>query len=202
MTNNYLTRLILICFLQACFFCCFTQNPSSKYPLDFNIAYSDEAWEKADCIFSNEDRNILESRAFFNYTTPTFREQSGKQNLIEADASVVREDRKIFLELQIRIHSINARRSFGKIKAGERMKVYLINGQYFYTENSEKDKGRVSRDEGISYYRIKLALEKDDIKSLKKHFVDKIGIMWEKGYQEYEIHNIDLIKNQLNCIKA
>ena len=42
--------------------------------------------------------------------------------------------------------------------------------------------------------------DKSDFDMLAKHELDKLGIVWAQGYEEYEVSNIDLIKNQINCL--
>ena len=39
------------------------------------------------------------------------------------------------------------------------------------------------------------------MKELGKKLVTLIGIVWEEGYQEYEVQNFNLLKNQINCLK-
>lgn len=56
-------------------------------------------------------------------------------------------------------------------------------------------------DDGDVEYIVVGELEKDDQKMIKKCELKSIGLLWQSGFEDYEIYNIDLIKEQLSCLK-
>ena len=72
---------------------------------------------------------------------------------------------------------------------------------YLYLENIERDKGKIEKRIRKTFYQGVYPIPKSKLKQLKKHFIYKMGVMWEEGYEEYDIINIDLIKNQINCLE-
>ena len=69
-----------------------------------------------------------------------------------------------------------------------------------YLENIERDRGKVKRNDKYTLYEGTFSITKSNASLLKKHSIDKISVLWEEGLEEYEVMNIDLVKNQLNCL--
>ena len=162
--------------------------------------------EAVDCTWrlgdSANNTSIIEyvSLPFFNHSSSNFKKWSNKEYLITCFANLTSIDGSNFLVLKLIINSTNAKRTYGDLERNARMKLFFSNGDFIYLENIERDKGRLNRAEEHTRYSCVMAIDKSDKKALQKNPVYKIGIMWEEAYQEYEIQNIDLIQNQLNCL--
>lgn len=139
-------------------------------------------------------------RLWFAYNNPQFEQFNKNDFLLKAFAKLYLADDQCFLIMHIRIASINAKRSFGAIPSQAKMKLYLSNGDHIYLESVERNRGKIDRIEGVTNYKAVLNIDKSDYKALSKNHCKKIGFYWEEGYQEYDIQNFDLIKNQMTCI--
>jgi hypothetical protein len=185
------------------------QKDPISYTQASQIKLSDDTFKSSDCIFidnsSQKDAELIvtefESRPLFVYTHPKLRRWMTDKFLMEASARLYRANDNVFLRLQIRINSENARGSYGDLEQGQKIKLIFNNGEHLYLENIERDKGKVNKAEKLTLYEGIYPLSKQNIKDLKKRDVYRLGIIWEEGYEEYEIHNIDLIKNQLSCLE-
>ena len=76
----------------------------------------------------------------------------------------------------------------------------MINGQRVYGRNINNDKGQIESYTGHTLYTGIYELKKDDINALKNQYLDHIGIIWSSGYEEYDIYNVDFLKNQIKCL--
>ncbi len=182
------------------------QENFPSYQLGLSKIKSNIKGESFDCAktleTSKDQQDVIafKDKPLFLYTTPDFSKWSKRKNLMEASAHLYQVDKSLFLIISIQINSINAKRSYGNIARNTQMKIYLDNGNHIYLENIERDKGKVNRSEEKTNYKCILPIDKSDRKLLQKNFITKIGIMWGEGYQEYEVHNLDLIQNQLQCL--
>ena len=50
-------------------------------------------------------------------------------------------------------------------------------------------------------YALSFELDKSQIKKLKKYEIDKVGVEWSSGYEEYEVYEVDALMNQLSCLE-
>lgn len=185
---------------------CLAQNAVPWFTTDELLEDDSKALETVDCTWrlgdSANNATIIEfvSLPFFNHSSSNFKKWSNKEYLINCFANLTQIDGSNFLILKLVINSTTAKRTYGDLEKGARMKLFFSNGDFIYLENIEKDRGRLFRAEEHTRYTCVMAIDKSDRKTLLKNPVYKLGIMWEEAYQEYEIQNIDLIMNQLNCL--
>lgn len=142
----------------------------------------------------------FEWRPLFFYTHEDYKQWLETRALIETKAKIYKADKSTFVLMEIKINSQNAKQSYGGLEFRAKLKCFLVNGEFVYLENVERTRGRTNRKENYTLYEPVFALENYEMRALKKHGINKIGLIWEEGYQEYEIQNIDLLKNQINCL--
>lgn len=165
------------------------------------------AFEAYDCSYqkadeSSEEDNIteLDNRLLFAYTHPQYTKFMDDKYLLKCYSHLARAEDNYFLILSFEINSMNAKRSFGDIESGVKMKLFFDNDQHIYLTSVEHDRGHLDRINKKTLYEAVLHIDKKDLKAIQKHNSMRLGFIWEEGYQEYAIQNIDLIKNQLNCL--
>ncbi|MBT8190069.1 MAG: hypothetical protein KJO29_06540 [Bacteroidia bacterium] len=142
----------------------------------------------------------FESKPLFVYTHPQVRKLLKGDHLMETEAHIYKAGDNIFLVLDIIINSENARMTYGDLDQGARLKIGFVNSQNLYLENIERDRGLVDRNRKTTSYQGVFRISKSKFKDLRKSNILTMGLFWEEGYEEYEIINVDLIKNQLNCL--
>lgn len=200
---NKLIIIFVIFFISGCF------NLSSQESLTWFQASSFESNDVSD----DKDCKIQESSSssqtytveyasqpLFVYTHPQVRQYLDKKFLIEATAHVEKVEKNEFLIIEYKINSSQAKTNYGNLEKGSKIKVKLLDNGHIYLENIERDRGKVKKSADYTIYTGTYALTKESSNALRKNSIDKITVLWEEGVEEYEIQNINLVKNQLKCL--
>ena len=179
----------------------------------FNSEYSfnSEGYEKQflenppDCVYKLIKSKLqsveMESRNLFYYTHPKLKKVLKDKQLMEGKGHLYKVEENIFLVLSFEINSMNAKKSYGDLDAQSQIKITFDNNDYIYLNNIERDKGKTDKRMRKTFYQGVYPIPKAKLKQLRKHFIYKLGVMWEEGYEEYDIINIDLIQNQIKCLE-
>ena len=142
----------------------------------------------------------IANETLIEYTHPKLASFYKKDSYLTADAGLMLIDKSYFLVLDIVINSRDAVRTYGTIQNGAPLKAELINGESAYMfAVSEFEGNPIPNEDKIKYQAI-FVVNKADYKLLKKSEISKLGLLWSSGYEEYEIYNIDLVMNQLECL--
>ena len=137
---------------------------------------------------------------FFSFTPDKLEEHLQGTPFISCHAQLAKSNKLMFINLEIEIQTKSARDTYGGIDKGSALRIELINGDKLLAYNVKRDYGTLSADEESVIYNVIYSLDNDDIKSLSKFDLDKLGIIWSTGYEDYEIYYTDFIINHLNCI--
>jgi len=197
-------KLILTCTLLFLIGIISAQSYSKSYELHGRSESSVES--NMDCslekVVLNNGKEAMQfnSRPLFIYASEEFKQWSAGNYLLETEAYIYKTNKQVFLVFDFQFNTINAKKTYGSIDQKAQFKVYWQNGESIYLKNIEKDKGRISRDNNTTYYQGAVLLDKQDLRELSKNNIVKLGVEWQNGYQEYEVYNQSLIKNQLNCL--
>lgn len=175
-------------------------------PLDIKQLAEDNT--SSDCALKSSGFNsktgfneiIFEDKPFFVYTHPQVKKYMKHQYLMETEAHTEKINDNYFVIMNYKLNSDRAKTNYGNLEKDGRIKVALLNGDNIYLKNIARDRGKVRKSKKSTRYTGTYALDKEDIKALKKTSISTITVLWEEGVEEYQIQNINLIKNQLNCI--
>lgn len=129
-------------------------------------------------------------KSFFK-DTPYFR---GKSKMSKHKSGAV------YLTFSFVISTTTAKRDFGSLDKNAFCFVTLFSGETIRLSNLTLDQGRINSNSKETTYEGVYLLNNSDIRSLKKSPVASIRVVWSTGFEEYEVHNINLLKNQLNCL--
>lgn len=172
----------------------------------FQASSMDDASEirvSSDCVVEKESTDSglneieFKPRQFFVYTHPQIRQYMTEGYLMECMANVQKVEDNTFLILEYKINSEKAKLNYGNLEKGGKIRVDLSNRDHVYLENIERSRGKVRRTDKYTSYTGTYAINKDNVNLLKKHYIDRITVLWEEGVETYEIQNVDLVKNQL-----
>lgn len=174
--------------------------------------WNDKAWQDktGDCIIvkSGYDESLqaniteLEAKPFFIHTVPEFKKWMGNKYLVEAKAHLYKADKSIYLIIDFKVNSKGAKATYGNLNYGAQMKCFFDDDDFVYLKNVELDKGKINRRDDYTIYQGVFSIDNSNSKKLKRNRLQRIGIIWEEGYQEYDIQNSSLIQNQLECVKG
>ena len=138
--------------------------------------------------------------SFFNYTPPEIKNDLQEENLIQCRGQIVKADDQASLHLNIQINSLKAQEYYGTIDAGYILKVIFLDEQELSLKCAAGSKGVMPRNQKNYIYPVGYKLSSREIRMLSKKEIDKIGIQWSSGYEEYPIYEIDFLMNQVLCL--
>lgn len=143
-----------------------------------------------------------ENALLFDYTPEKLKTYFKTNNLLKTNASIRKEGKDFFLHLQISIMSKDAAKNYGFIAEGSLMKIFLVNGRNIALHSGVKSSTRIENYTGNTIYDVFYPINKDALNNLIKFPLDTLGIMWSSGFEKYEIYQVDILMNQLNCLKS
>ncbi len=150
--------------------------------------------------FSGERRRELQREELFRYTNPSLRPYlQGREHII-CQASVSQNGKLYLLNLTFTISDANAKRAFGSLPKNGVAILKFLDGETLALTNLRADEGRTSDDKITHTFTGQYVLDAAALKKMQKSLLDKIRIAWATGYEDYEIHQVDLIARQLGCL--
>ncbi len=160
-----------------------------------------------DIKFDGTDQTInqyvkeLEAEPLFTFTPDLFKSMLVDYPLVEGKGALLTTGGYVYLEMNLKVNSSRARKDYGYVERGSLIKFFLMDGSSFYSNNISNSLPKMSEDRQSTHYVVSCSLDKEEIKLMNKSYIDKIGVIWTKGYEEYEIYNVDFFVNQLYCIQ-
>lgn len=161
---------------------------------------------QCDIVFDGEDvekgeyRKSTSMQPIFSFTNKEMKSYYKEKNFINATSSVSKIGKYYYIFLDVKLKTNKAFKSYGLIPKNEDLIIKLIDGSIIKATTLTYINAEVLPNNEESIYR---AFYKIGVKSLKKIAsteVDQIGIIWSTGYEEYNVYNVDLLKNQARCI--
>lgn len=105
-----------------------------------------------------------------------------------------------FLNLSFNIASPNAAAEFGGIIEGAALYIELMSGNTVRLVAREDGFGAYNEAEEVYVYNVQYPLSASNIKRLQKGEVDKVKMIWGRGYENYEVYYLDFFINQFKCL--
>ncbi len=163
-----------------------------------------------ECIFKTDTINpatgrrklVLEPSPIFTHTDPDLRPYFKDKDLITCRGQLSKIGPYVYLSLDFQIASSHSQSNFGSLETGSLLRLKLFDGEYVSIYNLKSDKGRIDPYSGNTIFAAQYALGKQEIKKLSSSSLDKMRVLWGTGYEDYEVHHIDFLKNQLACLMS
>jgi hypothetical protein len=179
------------------------------YPKSFKVAKESYPRDKYQCeiIFDGYDNELgsdkkeVKSEFFFGHSLKKMKSYFKSDDFIKCNANVSKVGRNYYITLSIRIKSKDAKKTYGMLRANETMRFEMVDGSKVYCTSMIQDGGTIEAYTGNTLYTGIFKIQKDDLNTLKNNFLDNIGIIWSSGYEQYNIFNVDFLKNQLRCLE-
>lgn len=143
----------------------------------------------------------LEPVKIFSYTHPRLKPYFTDAPFLNCYAWLSRVDKREYLlniEFSIASHSI--RTEYNGLDEESLLRVGLINGENLFLSNIINDQGSHDKNGRLSYTGI-YHLSSRDIKKLRKYEISTLGVIWQGGFETYEVFEIDFVMKQLACFK-
>lgn len=151
--------------------------------------------------FSGKKRKDLAPALFFNHTRDELRKILKNKEHISCYghlASVTGGFR--FLVLDFKIAASNAPKAFGGIEKGALLFVHLINGENVRLINNKANEGQYDPFTKEYNFQGQYLIHPKQEKQLVKSEIDKIRVVWARGYEDYEIYEVDFFIRQFECL--
>lgn len=174
------------------------------FTLKANVMYAQQA---CDIIYDGIDlstklyRTEVGPALLFNHTPPEVKNDLQMANLINTRGQIIRLEDKTSLHLNIQVNSLVARKVYGSIDKGGLLKISLIDGKEIELRCYAGSSGVATKDEKGFIYPVAYELSGRQVKQLSKTEIDKVGLQWTSGYEEYVIYEVDFLMHQLSCLE-
>jgi hypothetical protein len=152
--------------------------------------------------FSGETYREVKGEELFRFTN----EVMGKilppgQPHISCEAALSSGGSGINLHLHFYIRDANAKKSFGGLARNSVAVLKFIDGNTLTINNIRNDEGVADPSGQLYLFRGQYAPDPSFLKKIRKTELDKIRIAWNTGYEDYDIHYVNLLMRQINCVK-
>jgi ribosomal protein L33 len=144
----------------------------------------------------------LDPAILFHYTPPALRNEVGEQGLLSGTAQILQIEESVFLNMNIEIFSRLAPRKYGEILHGSLLRITLIDGRQIDLKCQSGSDGENYVENNSYIYPVNYILDKSARRALGRLEVDKIGIQWTSGFEEYVVYEVDFFLNQMACLKS
>jgi hypothetical protein len=167
-------------------------NPP-KYKCNIKIDEVDE--------FTGKRRRTTESEILFTYTRDEVKPYYKDKDHTVCNANVTSMSGGIYVfSLEIAIASRTAKQEYGGILSNATLMVVLLDGTTISMINSRTDRGQYDAVRDVHTFQGNYQIPPKQVKDLIEGEIDKIRVVWEKGYDTYEIYEMDFLRNHLQCL--
>jgi len=140
--------------------------------------------------------------AWFWHTDSTLFAHYKNQEFLECTVRLLRSTKAYYLELKIKVNSLKSERVLGYLDPNAPARIDFMNGHYIYLQAfAQTDIKRIPA-ENQTVYQVQYQLDQEDLSQLSKYDTEFISLVWTRGATQYELFQMDLIKNLLACLRA
>lgn len=150
--------------------------------------------------FTGVQKRGLDSRLFFAYTPDEYRKFIKKNDFIRCEGFLSQSSEgSMALNINLSIASREGKQKFGPIKANSAMVLRTMEGKEYYLMTYPGAAPQVIDNQ--THYQCSFAINKSDLKHLKKAEIDQVKISFQKGFQTYDVFYLDFLIDQFPCFK-
>jgi len=151
--------------------------------------------------FTGKLHREVAPQIFFNHTPDALRKYLPNTEYLTCLGNLVSMEGGFrFLNLEFIIVSPNAKRSFGSLPQNSTLTIKLLDGTAIRLQNKIEDSGMYDSKLKSFIYRGQYAINTGQEKLLRKEEVDKVRVVWSSGYEDYEVYEVDFLKDQFKCL--
>ena len=150
--------------------------------------------------FTGKSKRETSPTRFFTHTDDLMRKALGDKDFITCDitGTKVESSRYTYLNLTFTILSKDIQRTLGFLDRGTPIIFVLVNGTKVTLRANKTDIGVVDIDKGTTTYKAQLTAE--SITDITGSELDYVRVNWSSGYEDYEVFDVDVLKNLFNCL--
>jgi hypothetical protein len=139
----------------------------------------------------------------FRYTNPVMKKAMapGQYHIIGSIALATEGTAAASLRLQMRIQDQNARRTFGVIPKSGILTLKFIQGDPVTLYSSQVTEATYDADAGVATYQAVYTVDRSLLRRMEKNELDQIRVQWSTGYEDYSIQQVDVLQQQVRCLR-
>ncbi|MEO6039521.1 MAG: hypothetical protein ABIQ93_13995 [Saprospiraceae bacterium] len=151
--------------------------------------------------FSGEVQRETARAELFRFTNPVLKSYlQGKVHILcEAALSSIGPNTSLILSFTIR--DPNVRKAFGNLPKNSIAILYTLDGTAFTVYNQQFSEGLPDDTGQVFSFRGLYPLDRVMLKKLRTTGLDKLRIAWATGYEDYEVHSVDLLGQEAQCLE-
>ncbi len=147
-------------------------------------------------------RKETAAKPFFSYTHPKLKSFFKSKDFLNCNANLLKLGAYYYLGLEITISSKDAKKNYGAIERNSMLRINFIDGSDIHLTCIKENRGTIEPYTGNTVYKVKYLLDKEQLKTMSKIEIDKIGLIWTTGFEEYDIYEVDFFMNQISCLNS
>lgn len=199
-----------IIYFAIIIFLVFTQCSTKKgIDIDNSKIYKGLSYNK-DCVIEFDDFDKLtktriigmKSERLFTFTHERLQDVFVDKPFMIAEGALSRNNKnQYFLILTFTVDNKYVKTGYNGLSVTNKLRLTLINGELVFLDNILNESGKIDKSSGYITYKGIFPVSKASIKLLRKYELDKIGVMWNGGFEEYSVYNLELLKKQFQCME-
>lgn len=199
-----------IIYFAIIIFLVFTQCSTQKgIDIDNSKIYKGLSYNK-DCVIEFDDFDKLtktriigmKSERLFTFTHERLQDVFVDKPFMIAEGALSRNNKnQYFLILTFTVDNKYVKTGYNGLSVTNKLRMTLINGELVFLDNILNESGKIDKSSGYITYKGIFPVSKPSIKLLRKYELDKIGVMWNGGFEEYSVYNLELLKKQFQCME-
>ncbi|MDO8366547.1 MAG: hypothetical protein Q7T20_07125 [Saprospiraceae bacterium] len=150
--------------------------------------------------FSGEISREMARAELFRYTNPALKTYLQGKTHVVCEAALGSAGTKATLILTFNINDPNARKAFGRLEKNSIASLKFLDGSTFELQNAIADDGVFTAENEASIFRGHYPLTPEALKKIRRTGLDKLRILWSKGYDDYDVQQVDLLMRQAECL--
>lgn len=179
------------------------------YPTSFAVSETDGPRAPYKCNITFDGRDSLTRRRkketgsdlFFSFTQEKLKPYFKQDNFLTCESQISKVGKSYYVTLTFILKSKDASKTYGSLKENDEMRITFIDGDEIFGANIINSMGEIEPYSGYTKFYGVYEFDKESIDKLSKKLIDNIGVFWSSGFEQYEIYNIDLLLNQIDCLK-
>ena len=150
--------------------------------------------------FSGEISRQLAAAELFRSTNPALKTYlQGKTHVI-CEAALSSSGPNAAMQLTFIINDPNARKAFGRLEKNSVATLKFLDGSTLELQNAFADEGTFNPENDGSIFHGQYPLNAEALKKIRRNGLDRIRILWSKGFDDYEVQQVDLLMRLAECL--
>lgn len=150
---------------------------------------------------TGKKRRDVQTQLFFAFTPPSLANHLQEADYLKCIGHLTQISGGFqFLNLEFIIKSPNAQKAFGGLNHNSLLNIKLLNGDNIRLLNNKANLGTYDPIRRAYIFKGQFPISGRQSKILSKAEIDKVRVVWDTGYEDYEIYELDFFKNQFECL--